>query len=504
MADQITPRRTGLTRRAWLVGASAGLGALAGRQCLLPTSDPGPAFPEAPAAAPAGVLDDASQLSPTPVAAHVTIQEAPRAGAVERIRAALAEARAARRPFIASAARHSMGGQSLARDGTVVTLDQQWLEADTSRRIYRVAAGARWSTVIAGLDRIGFSPAVMQSNNDFGVASTFSVNAHGWPVPFSGCGSTVRALSMVLADGSVVTCSRTENADLFRHAMGGYGLFGVITELELDMVPNARLTPRFEEMSGREIGGRFAQQLASDGTIQMAYGRMDVALDRFLNRALLITYRPVADQRNIPPASGSGFVSRASRYLFRAQVESDRAKRFRWWTEAKVGPRFAGEATRNSLMNEPVVTLDDRDPFRTDILHEYFVSPARFPEFVKACQAVIPASYQQLLNITLRFVNTDRDSVLAYATEPRIAAVMLFSQEKTVRGESDMARMTEALIGRVLDIGGTYYLPYRPHASLAQLSRGYPRAAAFVAAKRAADPDLLFRNQLWDGYLARL
>ena len=99
-------------------------------------------------------------------------------------------------------------------DGTVVTLQQQWLEADTERKTYRVAAGTRWSTVIARLDALGFSPAVMQSNNDFGVASTFSVNAHGWPVPFSGCGSTVREITMVLADGSVVTCSRDENADL--------------------------------------------------------------------------------------------------------------------------------------------------------------------------------------------------------------------------------------------------------------------------------------------------
>lgn len=494
---------TPLTRRAWLIGASAGLGAIVGRQCVA-TNDPGPAFPSAAASGGTGVLNDASELSPTPVASHLTVTEDPRAGAVERIRAALAEARAAHRPFIASAARHSMGGQSLARDGTVVTLDQQWLEADTARKTYRVGAGVRWSTVIAKLDRIGFSPAVMQSNNDFGVASTFSVNAHGWPVTFSAGGTTARSMTMVVADGSVVPCSRTENADLFRHAMGGYGMFGAITELELDMKPNALLAPRFEEMSGGELGARFAQQLASDPAIQMAYGRMDISLDRFLDRALLITYRPTADQQNIPAVSGSGLKSRFSRYLFRWQVESDRAKHFRWWTEAGLGPRSAGHATRNSLMNEPVVTLDDRDPFRTDILHEYFVSPARFAEFVKACQAVIPASFQQLLNITLRFVDTDHDSVLAYATEPRIAAVMLFSQEKTQRGESDMARMTQALIDRVLDIGGTYYLPYRPHASLAQLSRAYPRAAAFAAAKRAADPGLLFRNQLWDGYLAKL
>lgn len=502
--ERMTPRRAGLTRRAWLLGASAGLGAVAGRQCLLPTSHPGPGLPVSQAPGLAGVLDDASQLCPTPIASHVVITADPRAGAVERIRAALADARAARRPFIASAARHSMGGQSLARDGTVATLDQRWLETDTARKVYRVAAGARWSNVIASLDPLGFSPAVMQSNNDFGVAGSFSVNAHGWPVSFSGCGSTVRALAMILADGTMVTCSRTENADLFRHAMGGYGLFGVITELELDMQPNVLLTPRFEEVGGLEIGQRFVQQLAADSTIQMAYGRMDVSLDRFFERALLITYRPAAGQSDIPAASGSGFVSRASRYIFRAQVESDTAKRFRWWTEAGLGPRIAGSATRNSLMNEPVATLDDRDPSRTDILQEYFVAPARFAEFVVACQAVIPASYQQLLNITLRYVNTDQDSVLAYAPEPRIAAVLLFSQEKTVRAEHDMARMTQLLIERVLDIGGTYYLPYRPHASLGQLSRGYPRAAAFAATKRTLDPELLFRNQLWDGYFARL
>jgi len=181
-----TPR---LSRRALLLGGAAGLGALAGRQCLLPASHPGPSFPTPPVPGTGLILDDASQLSPTRVSSHLTIREAPAAGAVEKIRAALAEARAAGRPFIASAARHSMGGQSLARDGSVLTLDQQWLEADTARKTYRVAAGTRWSTVIARLDALGFSPAVMQSNNDFGVASTFSVNGR----------SRLRALVRLLA-----------------------------------------------------------------------------------------------------------------------------------------------------------------------------------------------------------------------------------------------------------------------------------------------------------------
>lgn len=494
-----------LTRRSLLAGAGAIAGAAAYRAWDRQDIPAGMRFPAAGNSTTAIVLDDASQLNPTPVARHLTMTEAPEAKLLAALRTELAEAKAAGRAFSASAARHSMGGQSLPRDGTVVTFDQSMLEPDTAAGTYRVAAGVRWSRVIADLDRIGFSPKVMQSNNDFGVASTFAVNAHGWPVPHSAFGSTVRSLRLMRADGEVITCSREDNAEQFNLAMGGYGLNGVILDLDVEMERNERLIPTFETIPAAEFGPKFAEALASDPSISMAYGRLDVTINGFFDEALMITYRPDKDQADLPPASGSGWMSKVSRDIFRAQLGSDRAKRLRWFVETQLGPRVGGGGvTRNSLINEPVVTLDDRDPTRTDILHEYFVSPARFHEFIAACQEVIPSSYQELLNITLRYVATDSDSVLAYATEPRIAAVMLFSQEMSVRGEADMARMTAALIERTLEIGGTYYLPYRLHASDAQFLRGYRRAQEFVAGKRAADPDLVFRNALWDRYMAKL
>ena len=81
---------------------------------------------------------------------------------------------------------------------------------------------------------------------------------------------------------------------------------------------------------------------------------------------------------------------------------------------------------------------------------------------------------------------------------------MLFSQEMTARAEADMARMTRALIDGIIAIGGTYYLPYRPHASVAQLRRAYPRAPDFALEKRALDPANRLRNNLWDSYLRHL
>ena len=65
-----------------------------------------------------------------------------------------------------------------------------------------------------------------------------------------------------------------------------------------------------------------------------------------------------------------------------------------------------------------------------------------------------------------------------------------------------MLRTTEALIDRVAAIGGSYYLPYRLHARNDQFERVYPRAARFASRKRHYDPALLFRNALWDTYLA--
>ncbi len=450
------------------------------------------------------ILNDASTLSATPINKHIVINTDPGDALVEQVRKELQSARSGNRPLNVGAARHSMGGQAIPRDGIAITYDNGWMELDSKNESYRVHAGARWSQIISTLDPKGWSPKVMQSNNDFGVAATYSVNAHGWPVPFGPMGSTVRSLRMVLPSGDLVTCSRSENTELFNHAMGGYGLIGIIVDMEVEMVRNTRLIPQFEVINAEDFAAAF-DKIIKDPSVPMAYGRLNVERESFFTKSLMVTYREDEDQTDLPAASGSGWMSHAASRLYRKQLGNETFKSFRWWNETSVGPALgAGAVTRNSLINEPVVTLDDRNPDRVDILHEYFVGFDRFPEFLKICREVIPASYQEFLNVTLRYVGQDDQSTLSYAKVPRIAAVMSFSQELTVRAEADMARMTHELIGRISSIDGAYYLPYRPHATVDQLRKTYVGASAFARAKREIDPDLILRNNLWDSYLAQL
>lgn len=490
-----------LSRRAMVFGAGVATGVVGTRLATakLPVLD-GVHLVRPTGAS--NTLNDASLLSETPIHSHITLSQDPGDALVDAIRKEIKDATAQGRPFNIGAARHSMGGQAIPRDGRAVTFQTAFLEADTAARIYRTHAGTRWAGAIAALDPLGLSPAVMQSNNDFGLGATFSVNAHGWPVPYGPMGATVRSVTMVLADGSLVTASRTENPELFTAAMGGYGLIGAITEMEVEAVPNMRLDPTFETMPAEDFPKKF-RDVVDDPNMNMAYGRLNVDRANFFREALLVGYRPAADQSDLPAASGSGMMAHLASYIYRAQLGREVWKRARWGFETGVAPRIGDDpVTRNSLINEPVRTLADRDANRVDILHEYFVGFDRFGDFLQVCRDVIPASYQEFLNVTLRFVDTDSVSLLSYAPVPRIAAVMSFSQEMTARAEADMTRMTRDLVAGITGIGGTYYLPYRPHPTRDQFRRAYPGHAAFTQRKREVDPGLLFRNGLWDTYMA--
>ena len=479
-------QRYSATRRDFLVGASASLAASA----------------TSASAQTRVIMNDASRLNPTPTIRHWTVTER----GDERIallRKELKDAASAKRPVVVGAARHSMGSQSLARDGIAISFPENAIEPDTANAIYRTPAGMRWRDVIAALDKIGYSPAVMQSNADFGIGATFSVNAHGWPVPYGPFGSTVKSLRLMLASGDIVECSREKNADLFRLAMGGYGLVGIILDLDVAMVKNLYLQRTAVMVAPEEFGEKFVKAVR-DPKVLMAYGRLSVERARFFHEAMLVTYGAAPKQpAPLPPVAYHSSMTGVSRKIYRAQVGHEYGKKARWIAETVLDPKIAsGLATRNSLMAEPVANLANTDRTRTDILHEYFVPPARFADFVAACRRIIPPAKAEFLNVTLRYVAPDPDAVLAFAPQERIAAVMSFSQSTNPEGETDMLQVTEKLIDAVAGIGGAFYLPYRLHARRDQVRACYKNAEAFAEAKRKHDPGLLFRHAMWDAYFA--
>jgi FAD/FMN-containing dehydrogenase len=78
---------------------------------------------------------------------------------------------------------------------------------------------------------------------------------------------------------------------------------------------------------------------------------------------------------------------------------------------------------------------------------------------------------------------------------------MLYYKQRTRdSARTRVAVWTRELIDAAISVGGTYYLPYQPHATPEQFHAAYPRARELFALKRQLDPNFRFRNVLWDTY----
>ena len=441
-------------------------------------------------------IDDASHLNAAPVA-NVVISADHAA-----LRSALVAARQGGKGIAMGGTRHSMGGQSIpARDGIALELPSQPLKIDAAGRSYTVGAGTTWHTIIEQLDKHGLSPAVMQSNDDFTIGGSLSVNAHGWPAPFGPIASTVQSFRLMKADGAVVNCSRKENAELFGMALGGYGMFGVILDATLDAVPNAVLRLRQKVMPATSFAAYFTDAIKNNEDVRMAYGRMSVSRDHFLTETIASTGHEIAAPGGVmPPLRSEALRNMALRQVYMMQRDSDWGKNLRWRAEKKVAQSARLEFSRNNILYTPLKTFQNTAAGRTDILHEYFVPPEMFDDFVTACRTIIPQHAQQLMNVTIRYVAADNDTALRYAADERLCLVMLFLQHKTPAAESDMAAMTKKMIDAALACGGSFYLPYRLHADDAQFAKAYPSAKKVFAARHAHDPHGVFGNGLTRRY----
>lgn len=80
---------------------------------------------------------------------------------------------------------------------------------DSDKQVMRVGAGATWREIIPVLHARGYAPKVMQSNHDFTIGGSLSVNCHGWHTNSPPTASTVQSLRLLTADSTVVTGSRT-------------------------------------------------------------------------------------------------------------------------------------------------------------------------------------------------------------------------------------------------------------------------------------------------------
>lgn len=481
--------------------------AVAGEQATRVVADPYPSW----LSQRGGIVDDASCRNPTRVYGVVRPRTA------DDVAQALGFARDHDLVVSIGGTRHSMGGQASYPGALVLDMrDLASVAVDRRRGTVTVGAGATWQRVLEAVHAEGLAVAAMPSIDVLSVGGTVSVNAHGADFRTGGLASTVRRVRLMTHDETVVDVDRHHDPELFRAVVGGYGLFGVILEVELDTVENEMYDLSQRLVPTSSFVRVFEDEVVPDPANRLMYAHLSTSPGSFLEEAILYTYRRRPDAAtDIPPLRATQD-SRVGRLVLNLARHGGLAQRAKWAGQRHLLPRFrpcarsrnealrAGEAclvSRNQAMYNDLGLLQHRLTEYTDILHEYFLPHDELAAFVADAREVLREHDAELLSASIRSVGTGQ-VLLDYAPGPRLSVVLYLSQRTTAEGDRDMADLTERLVALALEHGGTFYLPYQQHYTRGELLRAYPDADEFFALKDARDPERLFMNGFY-GRFAR-
>lgn len=398
--------------------------------------------------------------------------------------------------------RYSMGGQVAVDGGLHLDMRQMnqlvWLNALEQK--VRVQAGMRWRDLQALIDPQGLAVTTMQSYANFTVGGAVSVNAHGRYVGNGPVGHSVRALQLVLADGKVVEVSRQQNASLFRAALGGYGAIGVITEVELDLVPNERMERVVQPVALENYPAFFRARVQGDPASLMHNADL---MPPYFDEPVSVSWRRT-DKALTEPAR---LVAEGQRYSLEQNMiwlmtEVPGAERLRKSVVHPLLNKAPAVVWRNHEASLDVAELEPRTRrMSTYVLQEYFVPPRHFVAFARGMATVLREHDVEALNVSIRHSPADADSLLPWAREEVFSFVLYHKQRTHERAQKVVGVWTRELIDLVLRCEGRYYLPYQLHATQQQFDRAYPEAKALRELKQSVDPRGVFSNELWAKYL---
>lgn len=474
-----------------------------------PAGPAGPADPD-----PSRFVNDVhSRLN----ACHVAEVRRPRS--VAELCALLRQAARQQMPVAMAGGRHAMGGQQFVSGGLLLDMGglDQVLSLDPQRGWLTVQAGIQWPALMAQLQAMQAGeprPWVIgqkQTGADrFSLGGSLAANIHGRGLCMAPIVADVECITLVDAQAQLLRCSRTENAELFALAIGGYGLFGVIVTVTLRLRRRQQLQREVELLQLEQLMPAFQRRI-DEGCV---YGDFQFAIDPaspdFLQRGVFACYRPVPESEQLRPLPEGQMALRAEDWLQLLSLAHTRKteafERYASFYLASAGQRYWSDTHQMSYyLDDYHLALDAQlGHTGSEMISELYVPRGRLPAFMRAAAAALRELHADVVYGTVRLIERDGDSALPWAREAFACVVFNLHVRHDSAGLRAAAESFRCLIDLALAQGGSYYLCYHRHATAAQLRQAYPGIDAWLRAKRRHDPRQLFQSDWYRHAVALL
>ncbi|MEO7387799.1 MAG: FAD-binding oxidoreductase [Gammaproteobacteria bacterium] len=459
---------------------------------------------------PSGVIvnDVHSQLNATRV--HRIMQPA----TLDAVHDAVSAARREGRAVCISGGRHAMGSQAFATAGIMIDIRQlnRMLAFDAERGLMEVESGMQWPQLLSALTSAqrghekqwGFSQ--KQTGADrLTMGGCVSSNVHGRGLtlpPFIG---DVESFTLLDARGELLKCSRTENADLFRLAIGGYGLFGLIYSVTLRLVPRRKVQRVVEVRSIDGIPAAFANRIR-DGFL---YGdfqySIDTASDGFLREGVFSCYRPVPDLTPIPEAQKELAETDWTDLLYLAHAsKADAFKRYAGYYLTTNGQVYWSDGHQMTIYPDNYHVRVDQllkaGHRATEAITEIYCERDALEHFMADVRDEARRNKVEIIYGTIRLIEQDKESFLAWAKKSYACVIFNLHVVHTPEGIHRAAEAFRRLIDIGIKYGGSYYPTYHKYATRQQVETCYPQFPEFLKLKRKYDTAEVFQSDWYRHY----
>ncbi len=407
-----------------------------------------------------------------------------------------------------------MGAQAFATDGVLIDIRKldRVLAFDTARGLIEVESGMQWPKLFAVLrsaqrgQAMQWGFAQKQTGADrLTLGGCLSANVHGRGLTLPPFVSDVESFRLLDARGALVNCSRTEHPELFRLAIGGYGLFGFIYSVTLRLVPRRKIERVVEVRNIDGIGAAFAGRIR-DGFI---YGDFQYSIDEqsdgFLRQGVFSCYKPVADDTPMAEAQKELAESDWTDLLHLAHVaKADAFKRYAGYYLSTHGQVYWSDEHQMSIYPDHYHREIDRKVNAkhkaTETITEIYCEREALESFMADVRDDARRNKVEIIYGTVRLIEQTRESFLAWAKKPYACVIFNLHVVHTPRGIREAADAFRRLIDIGIKHGGSYFPTYHKHATRTQVETCYPQFAEFLQLKRKYDPAGVFQSDWYRHY----
>lgn len=401
---------------------------------------------------------------------------------------------------------HSQGGHTYYKDGVVLDMKtfNKVLAIDKKNKTIKVESGATWEDVQNAVQPYGLALKVTQSQSIFTIGGSLSVNAHGRDIRFGPMAGTVREMTILTPTGEIKTVTRNDAEEWMKYVLGGYGLFGVILDVTLELTENDVYIIHTKQLKTNEYEDYFANLLKTEDT-SMHYARVSVAPKTFLDEMYVIDYKSTGKQDQKTPLKKE-HGARIGKLAMDFGRQGGSLEDLFWENQKLLIKSLDGDLiTRNNVMRGNSAFMEYTKPGRVEVLQEFFIPVGQFEEYIRELKGFLPANDQhddfKIHNITVRYAAKDDYTSLNYAKEDMFGLVILIQHGVTDNELENAEAIIQEWTNLTLKHGGVYYLPYYHYQTKEQFRQAYPEWQEFKEEKEKRDPNGVFQNIFYDYYL---